>query len=144
MLTHNIDPRIRIVRKTADEIVNNSNVVQNDNELFLPILANQIWVVKFALLCISDGAADWRFGVTGPALATGAFNTKGRIGGLFDALNGQVSGNSVGTIELEVIEVLVVNGANAGNIQLQWAQSVAHVSDTTIYEGSGLLATRLG
>ena len=56
-----------IVRKTADETVNNSAVLQNDDDLLLPIGANEIWRFEFVIYGISNATADFKYSLVGPA-----------------------------------------------------------------------------
>ena len=137
------DAAITIVRKTADQIVNNSNVVKNDDDLFFAIGANETWVVKFYLDSSTSVGADIRFDITAPALAT----IKTKIGYGFSTtltasvlITAGVMNAGGGVINFSVV---VINGANAGNIQLQWAQTTAEVSDTKVLEDSYIVAHQL-
>ena len=42
-----------------------------------------------------------------------------------------------------VIRAIVINGANAGTLQFQWAQSTAHASNSKILTNSCLIANKL-
>ena len=54
---------LTVVRKTADETVNNSNALQNDNHLLLALAANEVWQVELTLLLLSTSTTpDFLFG----------------------------------------------------------------------------------
>lgn len=53
-------------------------------------------------------------------------------------------GNGVGSLRHTRAKGFVANGANAGNLQLQWAQNTANPSDTTVRANSALKAWQLG
>src|SRR5687768_10689987 len=62
------------VRKSADEIVNNSNTLQDDDALLLAIGASQ--TMTFAIYVVYDSGAtpDFKCTVTGPAGSVGYFS----------------------------------------------------------------------
>ena len=136
---------VETVRKSADETVNNSTTFQNDDALLLAVRANTTWVVKLALLVNSSAVADFKVQITGPAGST--------IEGFFAGLD--ATGNSPGSFgasltlpgaganELKPIEFLVIIGSTAGDIQVQWAQNTAQVSDTKVLADSCLVAVQL-
>jgi len=145
------DEALTRVLKTADEIVNNSTVLQNDDELFFPIAANKIWEFRFILLGIATGGGSFRFAQAVPA---GAVLQSRAVAFELDPANplkdSQSSGVGTPIIvhcdnsnRIMVIEGLVVNGANAGNVQLQWCQAVLKAFDTKILRGSCLIAHQL-
>ncbi len=132
------------VRKTADESVTSSTVLQDDNHLLLPIGANAIWAFT-AFLIIDDlsGTADFKMTFVGPSGATGSWAATGgaafsqapvkALGTtyVFDGASPAITGWVSGTI---------VNSTTAGNLLLQWAQSVSNASATTLRANSWLKA----
>jgi len=141
-----------VVRKTADETVNNSAVLQADDELFIAIGANEIWLLQFYLLQKSvSTASDINFGFIYPA------NCKIYWGPL-GYWNGVDTSSSPATCRIEsdgsnrgcanstqvlCYIALVVNGANAGTVTLRWAQNTATAEDTKILANSCLIAHKL-
>jgi len=142
----------KTIRKTADEIVNNSATLQNDDHLVMAVGANEIWHFTFVLFTTAgaNNTPDIKLLLTVPAGATGFWG----IHGLTTAATG-VDGNGImaGAASLDglttlsagvvasansmiIIEGTIVNGGNAGNLQLQWAQNVATAVDTTVKAGS--------
>ncbi len=58
------------VVKTVDEPLIASNTLQNDDELFFDVEANEVWTVEFNLQSTSNTTADYRFAVTAPGGST--------------------------------------------------------------------------
>uniref|UniRef100_A0A6M3IYH6 Uncharacterized protein n=1 Tax=viral metagenome TaxID=1070528 RepID=A0A6M3IYH6_9ZZZZ len=134
------------VRKTADETVNNSDVLQNDNHLLFAVAANEVWELTINILALSATATpDLKANITVPAGATGALQWIGStnytetyaIGGLNPVFP------LVATLGLFQLKAIVVNGANAGNVQFQWAQQTATVQNTTVKANSCIIAHKL-
>jgi hypothetical protein len=142
-----------IVRKTADETVNNSTVLQNDDHLLLAIAANEVWLVVFYLNLLQGNSTTplYKFAVTVPdgatlifggpmeTTTTGVANVTGTTtsGG---ALTQRTAANAIDALMLFAI---VTNGATAGNIQLQWAQAITQAVDTKVLANSCLIAFKL-
>lgn len=135
-----------VVFKTADETVNNSNVLQNDDELLLAIAANEVWAFEINLYVSGNTTADFKAALVIPALATMLWAYIWDGSANFDAcITASGASNNInlpgaGTYGTIKITGCVFNGANAGNLQLQWAQVVATVVDTTVKKGSCLVA----
>ena len=135
----------KVVGKTADEIVNNSTTLQNDDELFFAVAANEIWYIHVVMIEISSAVADFKYGFTAPAGASFDYaimnaapaNTRG----LSDTYGDAGAGLAARAIVLP--RGLLVVGATAGNFQLQWAQNTAEVSDTTVKVGSCIIAHKI-
>ena len=143
----------KIIRKTADETVNNSSTLQNDDTLLYALAASE--VVTFVCSVHYDGATtpDIQFAFTVPAAAT----LRWGVAGAFEdtAANNvntgvTVSGTSIavatagaGSAEHLLLVGVVANGANAGNLQLQWAQNTATASDTIVRANSFLMIVRV-
>ncbi len=144
-----------IVRKTADEIVNNSIVLQNDDHLFFAMAANEVWHVHLALINISATInPQMKLGIV---LPTGASYYGRRNYSPYTA-GGAEAAHVVTYFETSTdnrlfatntarcrftADLIVINGANAGNFQLQWAQGVATAEDTTLKANSCLIAHKL-
>jgi hypothetical protein len=136
--------------KTADEtqnnVVNPTAALQNDDELFFSIGANETWNFRFTVLANANVTPDIKFAVTAPTGATCKVGTSDPEGATSvsnlgcGASTGLVTGN---TTE-DVYEVVgsVTNGANAGNITLQWAQNTANAANVIVRSGSFVEASR--
>lgn len=143
-----------VVRKTADETVNNSTTLQNDDELLYAMAANAIVYFRANLIVSSSSSGantDFKLAFTVPAAATLAWSFTGGINFESSAATASApaprttSGDPLNTFtddnstRLVTVEGIVVNGANAGNLQLQWAQVTAAVSDTKVLTNSYLM-----
>jgi len=150
-----------VIRKSADQIVNNSDTLVNDTHLVLPIGANDVWLVKLTLLYNAPSVnSDLKLGFAYPTnciitWATVYFSTTGSFAWIAQTnplgtptvvLLTQTSTSSaplmIGTLGIQIIAI-VANGANAGNINFQWAQNTATAEDTKLLANSILEATRL-
>jgi hypothetical protein len=142
-----------IVRKTADEAVNNSTVLQDDNHLLLAVGANEVWLFEFYLLQQSvSTTADIKFGFSYPAGCTiyWGIPSENWVGvatandptsvTIETGTRSKGTGNRTQAIWMSAI---VVNGANAGTVNLQWAQATATVEDTKMLTNSVLLAHKV-
>lgn len=133
------------VAKTANEIVNNSNVLQDDDELYFSVGANETWAFRFVVQANSGTTPDLRFAVTAPSGATcrvGFIDPEGATSnGQYGCgvSTGVVPGNAA--VDMYEITGTIQNGATPGVVHLQWAQFTANASNTTIYAGSYLVAS---
>lgn len=148
------------VRKTADESVTSSTTLQNDNELTLAVAANCTYAFRVWLLATdaTDANGDIKFGFTFPTSAVCHFSGKGphtllasgAFGdGEYIGRNTATSGSTVASyglttsvIGIEITGLLIV-GANAGNLQLQWAQNTSDANATTVQAGSFMILERV-
>lgn len=153
------------VYKAADEIVNNSTTLQNDDDLKWDVDANSMWVFEFTLHASAiNTTGDYKMAWTVPASATmrwgpimnvSAANTF--VGYHHDILsNGSQAptvplnegtthsfGSYNGTQQVKFWGMVFVAGT-AGTIQLQWAQNFADANDSKFLKGSSIVARRLG
>lgn len=133
--------------KTIDETVNNSDVLQDDDDLHFVVGANEVWHVRYCLSYDTTAAANFQFQVTVPSGA-------GRVNCLYET-SGFILGCEVETgsphshdVAAESDSVLrldafLVIGSTPGTVQLEWAQHTARNSDTNVNTGSFLVAHRL-
>lgn len=139
------------IRKASDETVNNSTTLQDDDELLAALVANE--TVHFTLIAHISGniTADFHLAFTVPSGATLRWNfitghAENTAGALTTRTDVTVSGtaNAIqgGTTTITVVG-FVENGATPGNLQLQWAQNTADVSDTKVLAGSVLNLHRI-
>lgn len=146
------------VRKTADEIVNNSIALQNDDHLLFAIGANERWLVDLYLLLTTPTInPDFKLGWAYPAgclIYWGPEGTGGwanfwmpnAVGILPTALLIQTGTHNISGANVIAgchLIALVVNGATPGTINFQWAQAAAVAENTTVLTNSCLIARRL-
>lgn len=135
------------IDKTADESVSSSNVLQDDNELLVAVAANEI--VDIAVDAFYNaGAGGIAVSMNGPAAPTYCMynvclkSTTGiASAGPQTAYNvaSSLAGASAGIV---MVHLYIVNGANAGNVVLRWAQNASNAAATTVYRGGAMMARR--
>jgi hypothetical protein len=136
-----------IAYKTADEIVNNSAALQNDDHLLVAVAASAYYAGEVYLGYTSAVAAGMQVDFTAPAGATlrcssylasgvatpfGPTNALGAVGGL--------PGTAA---QLPYLGRFMLTTTNAGTLQFRWAQAVANASNTTVHQGSWLALRRV-
>lgn len=132
--------------KPDDQIVNNSETLVNDEDLVIPVGANDVWLILVRLFVSCSNATpdmDWLFTVP----------SGGEIGALpaihvvtLGALNNLLTEKTIevpsGASNL-YFHAIYTGGGTAGNLQLEWAQNVATVADTKMLTDSSILALRI-
>lgn len=138
-----LDPRIKIIRKTADQTVNDSITLVNDTHLSFNIAANEkIWF-QINLYADVKAASDFKAGLTVPAGAEGRWSTEGNASGDWTLANTISWSGTADRTAVYVYQGIIVNGATAGTVQLQWAQATAVAEDTTVKAGSNIIAIKV-
>ena len=136
------------VVKTVDETVNNSDTLQADDELLIPVLANKTYLVEVRLIGISFGTTAHKIGWTVPAGASFLWMPWGQsdAGGVTPSKGAADTQAYDGIASGKVFSAsgLLIVGANAGNLALIWGQNSAAVGDTKFLIGSCLTAIETG
>jgi len=138
------------LRKTADESVSSSTTLQNDDVLKIALAASD--AVEFsAVMFVSSTSStpDFKMAFTVPSGASvrwmaeyfdGAnYQGSSVITGSGTTVNFAVAANTLGMVKLSGI---VVNGSNAGDLQLQWAQNTSNGTSVTVQQRSFLLGSK--
>jgi len=133
----------RVIKK-ADEIVNNSATLQDDDELFVALPANKIYLFALFLYGRGNTSADMKQAFTIPSGAVGDrldgnWTSQGPFDNVVNITTTNVLGTSNTTDGQIALYGRVVMAGTAGNLQMQWAQNVATVGDTTVLKGSTLI-----
>ena len=135
--------KLKIVRKTVDEIVNNSNVLQDDDELKLAVGANEVWFFLLSLLINSSTVADIRIEFSVPSgctlLWTSNVTTEHHYNEEITQLLAGYDADSISRF----MTGFIMNGSTTGNLQLRWAQNVQEASDSKVLANSCLFAIKL-
>jgi hypothetical protein len=154
---HNLpENRIIFIKKQVTETVNNSTVIQNDDEFKLYLADNSIYEIELKLAVSgaanADFKCDWEVeggcsqlttrACIGPSIAT-ADNTSTVMRSSGHNLTTDVSYGCDGSTAAYISEKFLVQTIEAGTLQFRWAQNTAQVSDTTISNSSYLKATKL-
>lgn len=139
----------RIAIKTADETVNNSATVQDDDHLTIPNVAAGTYILDMLLVGNAGNATPLlkinlnfagAFGTRSRAIGTLVSASGTQFGNFQDGALGGFNGDSASinwaltVTQIKITGVLVLTGS--GTLKLQWAQNSAHVSDTKIFSGS--------
>jgi len=134
------------VVKSADETVTNSNVLQDDDELFFTPTINKTYnAIMWVYLQASSTTpqADFKYALS---LPTGAIAERGKESwsstiarDAQDATIPLTPSVSNTNIKWLGIPYRIVMGSTAGNIIFQWSQDVARNNDMTVLKGSLLL-----
>lgn len=135
-------------RKTADETVNNSTTLQNDDHLLVSVAANAVYDFKLILHYNSGTTPDLKVGWSVPSGTTmvwGGYiaDTTGAVTSV--AALTQTSVQAIGGSGSNIYQFfsgVVVTSTTAGTLQLQWAQNTLTASDSKILAGSELTLIR--
>lgn len=133
--------------KTADETVNGSNTLQNDDELILSITAGQRLAFEGKLVYFSGTTPDFKYQITGSATPTFYYAHHHAIvpgGTSFASVVISEAPDATGLQQLTNISGGVgfaffggvVYSSSAVSLTIQWAQNTANASDTIVYAGS--------
>lgn len=151
--------RPQYVRAVNPETVNNSNAVQDDDELFLSVVANAVYEVHGYIFYDGAGSgaggADFRLGWSGPAGATFDWVSDGLLDTVTAGV-GNVQRNKLGFGNTSIVGAvaaatnlvatpsgILVTSGTAGTFRFRWAQGIATASDTIRQAGSTLVLHRL-
>jgi hypothetical protein len=149
----------QFVRKSANQNRTNNNTLINDTELLLPVAANAVYEFTGHIIFQASGAAavsGYKATFAVPAAATldwvwhGKIDTDGTQTAITiwqNALTAGVTINSggagIGTPLVAKPSGLLVTGANAGNLQFQFAQATANATASVTNAGSFLILRRI-
>jgi hypothetical protein len=138
-------------QKTTDQSVTSSTVLVDCAGLSLPVEANSTYLVKMGLLVTENGGSLDAI-VVAPSGAT-AYGFWSVITGAspWGFVPGDTSVTTEATIALSLsaasryvpAEFLLVTGATAGTVKLQFAQSSSNASASTTKSGSWIKAQKL-
>lgn len=151
------DSRLIVIVKAANEIVNDSVTLQNDDDFAFSVAANKTYLVDLYLRLNGGIAADFKFAWTLPAGASvnWAAEAEGGGGGLGfywapkDTAQGSQQALNTGTISVNGsantpqgmhLTAIIIVGGTAGTAQLQWAQNTQTVADSIVLANSMLRA----
>jgi len=135
------------VYKTADEVVANSNTLQNDDHLLFAVAANEIWFFILMFKAVEDtspgGNIKWAFAV--PTNGTiSRFLTWSTTGAAM--VNGTTAASDTNLADAILYYMHAyhyVGGDTAGNVQFQWAQNTSGAPNTRVKQNSFILAFQI-
>ena len=136
---------VELIRKVSDETVNNSSVLQDDDDFVASVAANEDFKFELRFSYQGNTTADIKFTFTAPSGCSIRWNypqgfgvsTVGAIATVDDIIvsgGGPVTPNGPGASvsRMHTLVGMVSNGATPGDLQFQWAQNTANASDTTV------------
>jgi len=133
--------------KTADQTVNNSETLVNDDTIFFPLLNGEQWqflIVLYGSIGTNTPDIDLRLAATDSL--TGTIKYEERSGGTnrtySDDFTTEMHVPVSATPRSVIIDGTVTATAN-GTLQLQWAQNAATVENTLVMSHSYLRAERV-
>lgn len=138
-------------RKLTDQNTVSNITPLNDDTLFFPVLANQVWIFEIRIRYDSATTPDINFSFSIPVGATISWNTLPQTGTTTGATlsddvgvgNMASAGGGVGTIEIAMIKGIIIVAGTGGNVQLKWAQNSNNSNTTTVRSNSYLLAYKV-
>ncbi len=151
-ITVQIDKRVptsplsKIVRSTSNYTHTQSNTtLANVPELVFPIGADEVWTVEAELQCSANASGGLKVAL---AIPSGTVTGTVQIGAASAVVNARSSdlttaSGATSATQLIKIAATVENGSTAGDVQLQAAQNASHSSDSVIFAGSFIRATRI-
>ncbi len=129
--------------KTADETVNNSDTLQDDDHLSFSLAANEHVLVEVHFIHTSTSVADLKIGMTVPAGCSVLWNESTGLGAPLTESQTLDVDDFNATVDIGTnLTFTVLNGATAGTFQLQWAQQTAEATNTVLQEGSCMIVHR--
>jgi len=147
--------------KTVDETVTSSTTMQDDNELFVDVLANTTYWVTAMIIYAAATTRDLKMSFAGPGgssmnWVSDAFASSIAAGILVDEVSrtlqtlgstpspgGNGTAPSVGNNLFCVPRGIFTTGANDGTLTFQWAQLSSGTPGTIVRADSVLLVRRL-
>lgn len=138
-----------VVRKSADETVNNSTTLQNDDALLMALGATETWWVEFDVIYSSSTVADIKIAFTIPGGASMALSAMWMssvpTAGISNWLVSGTATDLQGRAENLVVPIkgFVATAGTAGNITMQWAQNALEATNTIVRANSTLWATKI-
>lgn len=139
------------VRKTSDETVNNSAVLQNDDALLLAMSASSTYLLDLRLIVNSGTTPDFKFTFTVPASTTGSIqifegSTPSTAAAVLQgpfSLTATSATSGIAGDQIILVQGVVVVSSTAGNLQFQWAQNTANASDTKVKANSYMMLQKV-
>lgn len=138
----------RVIRKTADQTVNNSTTLVADTDLAASATVNETYAFEYNLFMSTNSTADIKVALKWP---TGAVCSWMVVGYLETSVTFQINLTSAtyqtasgtaqpygGGTDYPTMQIkgLLRMGSTAGNLALWWAQNTLNASNTTVKQDS--------
>jgi len=128
--------------KEASETITSDDTVSNDTDLVVPLLANRRYGFLMLARVNSGVTPDFKYTFAAISNATG-FYQNGALGSVPVSEVAFATTNGVGTNagnQMLLTTGIVLMGSTDGNLQYQWSQLTSNGANTTLLEGSFLIA----
>jgi hypothetical protein len=146
--------QIQTAIKPADTVRTSTTTLTNDPDLVLSVVANAVYELTGTLAYngISGGVGDFKADWTIPAAAAMTWVRNGYINNSVTQTDTIRTDNTtirslgtfgVGTTICASIRGIVRTGANAGSLQLRWAQNTSSATSTTLAADSNIVLRRI-
>ena len=136
-----------LVRKSEDESITGSTVLQDDDHLTFSVGANETWAYSYNLIGDAKKDPSFRFAVSAPEGSACAYtvNAEKNANASAHTVCGERSDKMTGkgSNMPYFVQGTVVTSGSGGNIALQWAQNKSKSDSSTIRAGSWLRAEML-
>lgn len=133
-------------RKSTNESVTTSTVLQDDNELVLALAANKTYVVDGVIFASSNsGTPDIKIGFTGQTGvdSTLSYMTDRQNEVLIDSGSSDRIPLQANTPRSIHVAGTVTTSSTSGDFKLKWAQNSSNAAATTVMKGSYLRAQEI-
>lgn len=148
--------KIKVILKSETETVNNSTVLQSDNEFTTQLDENSIYEIEVKLAVSGAANADFKtdWVVTGgveqlttrtclgPA-TTSTSNADCNMRATNYSLTASVSYGCDGSTAAYISEIFLVKVLATGTLTMRWAQNTAQASDTSVSDNSYMKITKV-
>ena len=145
-----------LVRKSGDESVTSSDVLQNDNELVVALAASATYEVRYAFVYQAGTTGDLKWQWQAPSdvvgiesalrISNSAASSEGNVrassGAFTSGAGGVLSAGGTGG-NASILGSMMLVTTTGGNLQLTWAQETSNGTATILRTGCWLIATRL-
>ena len=140
--------------KSLAETKNSDTTLADDTELVIPVEAEGVYVIHIEIFFDTSATPDFKFAITGPSspdeivlrghfVAVGGTSDTDFVDTSFGTTH-SVTGTGGTTGGFVQVSGLLNNGANAGTINVQWAQNTSDAADTTVLAGSHIDWLKVG
>lgn len=144
------EARPLVAYKPANEVVNGSTTLQDDDDLFWPVAANARYSLRLILYMNSGATPDFKFAWSVPSGTTIIWSTIALSPTAVTNLTGPLNEGTTavydgqGALRPIYIDGLVRVGPTSGTLGIQWAQNSSNASDTIVAAGSFGTLLRVG
>jgi hypothetical protein len=143
---------VKSVRKSSDQTVTSSTTLVNDSQLKFAVAANETYIFQAWLYTYAaDGTPDIKVTFTGPSGSTVLWSSSQVIFNAAAATTltsvnpGGTSADLFVDANNRAIQLYgtILNGATAGDVQLQWAQNTSSANGTSVKAGSSIFGIKV-